>query len=473
MKTSLRRPFVVTCIVCLVTAVLWPDALAAGPTPDRQGQVNWSPTDDPTDDGKKKEKKKSGGKKDSKKKSSEKKGSKKKGAKKKGDKAEAPRVLWGKRRNETNEQYEKRYRHVVKLTRFDKEKDTEGGPTRLWTYKGPTFVVRSDVNQAFTADAAMYMEMLHREYGQAYAKVLGVPGTAKEKVEVVVSKDQQKYLENGGIVGSGGFFSARPSWEDRGPKWPARRYRLVMFTDGIDDFAKWPKGVLKHESAHMEMRLRLGMKMVPGVGAYPIQAPLWFDEGQATIFEYWDFDKTVEENFKLIPKRGRYAPAVRRCHGTDRWKAFDYVWRIHGGQWQADMATTQGFLNYSEAWSLAAYMMHGSASGRQDYRRIFNLSKQVGTDRPTNWEGDGLRAWELAFPLEAREKLEENWSAWVTKYVPRDEENPDEKWDLIFQGFNPDVKDKLVDFTKEEMEEWRPKAIAEMERRKKQAKVEK
>lgn len=507
MKNRFKKSSAVPCIVGLITALLWPVALAAGPasdrptqTPDRPGkpingqglpsswpgQTNWSPNDDPPEDGKKKEEKsgsKKGSKKEgSKKKRSKKEGTKKKGSKKKGSKKEGSkedskakkqRVLWGKRQNETKEQYEKRYRRVVKLTRLDGEKDTEGGTTRLWTYKGPTFIVRSDVNQEFTADAAMYMEMLHREYGEAYAKVLGVPGTAKEKVELVVFKEQQTYMENGGIAGSGGFFAARPSWDDRGPKWPARRYRLVMFTDGLDDFARWHKGVLKHEAAHMEMRLRLGMRMFPGYGAIPVQAPIWFDEGQATIFEYWDFDKTVDENFKLIPKRGRYAPAVRRCHGTDRWKEFDYVWHINGGKWQADMTTPQGFLNYAESWSLAAYMMHGGAKGRQDYRRVFNLSKKVGVDRQTNWEGDGLRAWEQEFPAEAREKLDENWNAWVAKYLPKDKQNPGERWDLIFQRFNPDVKDKLVDFTQEEWEEWQPKALAERERRKTEDKVEK
>lgn len=288
-------------------------------------------------------------------------------------------IRWGKRANESDAKYDKRYKRVLKKIKFDKDGNIEGGPERLWTYMGHPFIVRTDIGPEFTADSVMYMEMLHREYGAAYKKLLGnMPANVKEAIEVIIFQSRKTYTANGGGAGSGGQFMTHFSFPDRGPFWPALHYRLMQFTDGIDDFAKWPKGVLKHEAAHMEMRLRLGMAFIPQYQlAVPVDCPRWFDEGQASVFEYWDFDKTAEENLALIPDRGRYAPVIRRIHKTDRWKDFKYVWEIEPSTWHADMTSDQGFLNYAQAWSLAAYMMHGGVTGRKDFRAIFDLSKRV------------------------------------------------------------------------------------------------
>src|SRR5690606_8769456 len=176
-----------------------------------------------------------------------------------------------------------------------------------WRYEGRVFLVRTDISAEFTVDTAMYMEQLHRDYGEAYQKLLGIPVQMHEKVEVIVFADRATYMRNGGTPGSGGFFSPiAVLGGDRGPKWPAQRFRLQQFTDGITDFKKWEKGTLKHEAAHMELQMRLGYMLLPGINyGFPVQAPRWFNEGHASVFEYWDFDKSVEENFKEIPNRGR------------------------------------------------------------------------------------------------------------------------------------------------------------------------
>ncbi len=390
-------------------------------------------------------------------------------------KKEKVKVRWGQRHTESDEEYDKRYARLLKKISLDREGDKSGGPTRLWTYMGHPFIVRTDISREFTADTTMYMEMLHRDYGEAFAKLLQASGSAKEKIEVVVFKDQATYAANGGHPGSGGQFmpGVGPGFEDRGPKWPARRYRLMQFTSGVDDFAKWPKGTLKHEAAHMEMQLRLGMNVIPQLSlSVPVDCPRWWNEGMASVFEYWDFDKTVDENFALIPDRGRYAPVIRRIHGTDRWKDFNYVWTIDGATWGADMTTDQGFLNYAQAWSLAAYMMHEGKAGRKDFRSIFNLSKRVGADKK-NRDGVGLRAWDNAFPENDREKLEKNWNDWVAKNVPRNKKVPDEHWMLLRAGFNPDIVDHLAGYSEEEMKDLSGKIAREQKRRNDKATIEK
>lgn len=402
--------------------------------------------------------------------------SKKKSAKSATKKSSKKQVVrWGKRANETDAKYDKRYKRVLKKIKFDKDGNIEGGPERLWTYMGHPFIVRTDIGPEFTADSVMYMEMLHREYGAAYKKLLGnEPAQVKEAIEVIIFQSRATYTKNGGGAGSGGQFMTHFSFPDRGPFWPALHYRLMQFTDGIDDFAKWPKGVLKHEAAHMEMRLRLGMSFIPQLQlAVPVDCPRWFDEGQASVFEYWDFDKTADENLALIPDRGRYAPVIRRIHKTDRWKEFKYVWEIDPSTWHADMTSDQGFLNYAQAWSLAAYMMHGGVKGRKDFRAIYLLSKRVGADRQTTYKGDGLRAWEDQFPLDARNKMEASWNSWVGDNVPRNKKVADEDYMLLRMGYNPKITDKLEGYSEEELADILKEVKKERERRKKKQTVEK
>jgi len=385
------------------------------------------------------------------------------------------KIRWGKRRGESDAAYDKRFKRVLSKIKKDKKGDYNGGrfvgakgETQLWTYMGHPFIVRTDIDKEFTADTAMYMEMLHREYGNAYKILLGVPADLREKIEVIVFADRATYMANGGSPGSGGFFHpAIHLMGDRGPHWKARRYRLQQFTDGIKDFAKWEKGTLKHEAAHMELQLRLGNTLFMNQIGFPIQPPRWFNEGHASVFEDWDFDKTSEENFALIPNRGRYAPVIRRVFGTDKWKDFDYVWTVDAQTWARDMTSFQGFLNYSQAWSLAGYMMGGGVKGRKDFRAIFDLSKRVGTDHQTTYHGDRTIAWEEKFPDEVKKSLDENWTAWVAENVSHDKVVPDEEYMCKRMGINPAVTDRLEQFEGDEAKAVREWVEAEDDRREK------
>lgn len=411
----------------------------------------------------------------------EKKATAKKKSKPKKSADEMPRVRWGQKRNETDAEYDKRYERLLKRIKQDKRGDYSDGTfkkgdeeVRLWTYMGHPFIVRTDIDKEFTADTAMYMEMLHREYGRAYSKLLGgIPADLREKIEVIVFADQKTYHENGGSPGSGGFFSPFAlQYGDRGPHWPARRYRLQQFTDGATDFRKWEKGTLKHEAAHMELQLRLGNTLYAKQLGVPVGCPRWWNEGHAAVFEYWDFDKTVEENFAEIPNRGRYAPVIRRIIGTKKWKNFDYVWEIDPQTWHGDMTSEQGFLNYAQSWSLAAYMMGGGRQGWKDFRTIFDLSRRVGIDYQTTYKGDRLRAWEEKFPIETKEELEKNWTKWVEENVSRDKSVPDEEYYLKLGGYNPDITDELKHYSSEEMDRLRKWLKDEEERRKKSKEIE-
>ncbi|MBK8269109.1 MAG: hypothetical protein IPK83_12700 [Planctomycetes bacterium] len=192
------------------------------------------------------------------------------------------------------------------------------------------------------------------------------------------------------------------------------------------------------------------------------------------MFEYWDFDKDVDENLLEVPDRGRYAPVIRRLYGTDKWKDFDYVWTIDPQTWSADMTSEQGFLNYAQSWSLAAYMMTGGREGRNHFKAIFNLSQRVGSDRQTTHQGDTMLAWQDKFPIEEQERLEKDWVKWVKTNVSREEKVPDEEYFLRRMMYNPKVVDKLERFSDEKDVEANRKWVKkEEDKRRKSSVVEK
>lgn len=412
----------------------------------------------------------------------------------KGDKktkvaAKSTKIRWGQRRNETDAEYDKRYANLLKRVKKEKQGDYSGGmfenekneEVRFWTHKGGVFICRSDISQGFTADLVMYMEMLHREYSEAFQKTLGVPSRVREPIEVIVFGSRITYIKAGNSPNSGGNFNFAPNLRgDRSPFWPAKRFRLTQFTDGITDFAKWDKGVLKHEAAHMELQLRLGFTVfaagnrfgLPEGTAFAVMPPIWYTEGVATVFEHWDFNKTVDENFLEIPNRGRYAPFIRRLYGTDEWQDFDHLWHLNFQTWNQGNV----YINYCYAWSLMAYMFTEGKNGHRDCRKIMDLTKSVGENTrkiTVNREVVESNAWNRLFPEEDRAKLEANWTKWIAENVSRDKRVVDEEFILRQNGIKPDVVDRIERFSTEAEikanKEWVEK---ETERRKKAKTVE-
>lgn len=443
-------------LAVLIVAILLPNAAKA--RIEARGDLQPTTFETEKGDSKSKEKKKK----------KKKKGNKKKKKKKK--------IRWGKRRKESNKAYDKRFARVLKRTKQDKPGDHEGGKfvdgegneIQLWTYMGHPFIVRSDISKEFTAHTVMYMEMLHREFGAAMGKILTKPANVKEPVEILVFADRATYMQAGGGANSGGqfvTFFGKP--QGRGPGWKAQHYRMSQFTEGITDFAKWPKGVLKHESAHMELAMRLGFKKNPQAnGVEPISTPIWFNEGQASVFESWDFRKTVDENIAELATRGRYAPCVRRMYGTASWKDFDYYWTMDRKKWGSE-GPEQVFLNYCQAWSLIGYMFTGGVNGKRDFRRIYDLSKRVGTN-----DVAGGKAWEEKFPADQREEMKKNWNKWVQENIPKEGRITDERFLLLENGYVPEVTDRLERITKENAKEYAEWLKKEEKRRRKGKKIE-
>jgi hypothetical protein len=330
---------------------------------------------------------------------------------------------WGRRKSETDAAYKKRRDGMLQRCKKD--------ALDLFSVKNANFLVRTDIGADFTVDLALYIEELHRAYQAAFSKLGAPPSRLKDLIEVVCYRDRKSYMDDGGPAGAGGHFDPvagfRPD-RKRPKNWPAGQFLLALFTNGEENFDKWDKSVMKHEAAHMELQFRLGY--------LSLNAPRWWNEGMAACFEYWDFDKGVEENFALITKRGRYAPFVRRLWGTPRWKDFNYIWTIDGAAWHRDMGNIQGYLNYCQAWSLASFMFTQGTEGKKFFNKIFTLSISLGEDR-ANKLGVKKRGWEEAFPLSDRLDLQKAWVGWVEKSFPKSARNDDESEHLLKMGYDP------------------------------------
>jgi len=350
----------------------------------------------------------------------------------------AQRKLWGRKESESEADYAKRRARMIKRCR----KDTLG----LYAIRNLLFLVRTDVSPEFTVDLALYMEELHRAYSGAFTRMGAPPSKGRDIIEVVCYKDRERYIKEGGDPNSGGHFHPAANFNEKywnRPKgWPAGQFRLQLFTSGVEDFDQWEKKTLKHEAAHMELQLRLGYSA--------LDAPRWWNEGMAACFEEWDFDKSINENFAEIPRRGSYAPFIRKIWGTDLWKDFNYVWTIDGKSWHQDMGSFQGMLNYCQAWSLAAFMFNQSTKGKKFFNQIFNLSITLGEDT-ANPRGVKKRGWEEAFSLADRAAMEQAWLEWIKTALPKDQLNPGEEMFLLRRGFDPRAE-SLVSLSPEEIQ---------------------
>ncbi len=465
-KRSAERWYVRMLLVLVALSVMLPLAVAA--LPQRPASDAGTPRFLLEDDDKP-----ARNKKPKKKKSTRREGSGKKAAEK---------IRWGQRLNESDEEYDKRFATRIKRIKQDTKGDYNGGQffnekgeeIQLWTYMGHPFIIRTDIDKEFTAHMTMYMEHLHREFSSAYFKLLGKAADVKEPVEIITFADRGAYMRAGGHPASGGQFAfAMHFSNDRGRGWPAKHYRMMQFTKGVTDFSKWPKDVLKHESCHMELYMRVGYKLDPtGTIGFPIIPPIWWNEGQAGIFEWWDFRKSVEENFEEIPTRGRYVPMIRRTYGTDDWKDFDYYWTINRAKWDSEGRV---LLNYAQGWSICGYMMTGGREGIMDFRRIFDLTKRVGTNDPdisfSERKVGFSRAWAEVFSPEAQDKMSKNWEKWVKKHVPKDGTIPDEDYYIRKMNCDPSVSDRLQPITDEKKLKENEKWVEKEERRRKKATV--
>jgi len=323
----------------------------------------------------------------------------------------------------------------------------------------------------------MYLENLHRQYSTVYKRLLGKPALFKEYVEIITFADQGTYMSAGGSPGSAGQFAFAghlTNPPDRSLSWPSRHFRIMQFTSGVTKFAKWPKDTLKHECSHMELMMRLGYKKDPTKAglAWPIMAPLWWNEGLSGVFETWDLDMSVDDNIAAIPQRSEYPPFVRRMYGTKDWMDFDYFWTMTPKDWHSRRNV---FFNYCQGWSLVAYMITGGQKGRTDFRRIFDLTKRVGinnidisfAEREIGWS----RAWAEKFPPEMQDEMTQNWHAWIEQNVPRDGVVPNEEFILRRGNIDPSVTNRIERFkTPEEIKENR-KWVEKEERRRRKADV--
>ncbi len=166
-----------------------------------------------------------------------------------------------------------------------------------------------------------------------------------------------------------------------------------------------------------------------------------------------DIDHLLMEGDELaLATAAKHAETCAACAETlAGWNDISATARGMRAAWHNDMKSVQGFLNYSQAWSLAAFMFNQGVKGKKFFNQIFNLSVRMGGDTKTYF-GVKKRGWEEAFSRADREELEKAWVEWVKKVLPKDERVPKEETYLLRIGLDPD-SDTILPLSEKELGE--------------------
>ncbi len=187
----------------------------------------------------------------------------------------------------TNYEWEWTDSELKKIKKLAKKIDEDDDG--FFTYEEKDFIVRSDISKDFVAELTFYMDSFVEEF----PKVFPVPpkGTVFTKLTVTIYKDRSGYLDSSPDVPewSGGLFY--PDWSK--PGWPVWNVLSYPWEEEGKDFVYFNRPVLQHEGAHAMFQKFTGKSLIP----------VFFNEGVATYFEWWNLREDTKTNQEERDKR--------------------------------------------------------------------------------------------------------------------------------------------------------------------------
>lgn len=238
---------------------------------------------------------------------------------------------------------------IEKLEKKIKEKDG------FFEYEEEGFIVRSDISARFAAELSLYME----SFVEAFPEVFPCPprGTVLVKLTVTIYKEKSSYLASAPDIPqwSGGVFY--PDWSK--PGWPVWNVKSYPWNDeNKEEFARFHRPVLQHEGAHAMFQKFTGRRPIP----------VFFNEGVATYFEWWNLREDMKTNRELRDKRTYRWRTLREKYSAEpdfKPVLKDYLdmphekWGMGGNE--------QITLNYALAESFMSFLL-SSTKGRKDFK---------------------------------------------------------------------------------------------------------
>jgi hypothetical protein len=229
-------------------------------------------------------------------------------------------------------------------------KDGSGG---FFTIRTSRYVIKSDVDEAFTAEATLYMADFYKAFRSFFKpppRLRAVPTVylLRDRKSFHAFCDQRDFPEQ--LKGSGGFYYGG-----------ARSSELVLWHNRPGTgFGGFPKQAIRHEGAHQLLSYIIGTHRIP----------IWYNEGVATFFESWDVGKPWKENLEHLQATHSRFPRIIRTFGTENFIDLHHLMQLTRKTWVPDKFGPVTAQHYAEVQSFMTFLLV-SKKGRTFFAMIF------------------------------------------------------------------------------------------------------
>jgi hypothetical protein len=220
----------------------------------------------------------------------------------------------------------------AQLTRVKQLKALIKKDGAFFVMDSPTWNVRSDVSEDFTAELAAFMEVFYQQLSDTL-QIKAQPIPEKMKVTVFAAEDDYRKLFNNGTRG---YF--RWQFDASGKFTDFTLYSFVK-EPAEREFAKFYHPILQHEGTHMLLQRFAGKNKIPP----------FINEGIATWFQFWNLRMTMADNLKKRKTQSFYHSLLleKLKAEKDFTPKLDRMLQIEEKDWNRDNMGAEASLNYA------------------------------------------------------------------------------------------------------------------------------
>lgn len=237
-------------------------------------------------------------------------------------------------------------RQLKSIAKLERQVAKEGERHRLQSLH---WLVETEVSPRFTAELAFFMDLLSSSLSQV---IQGQPRT-KKKPTIVVFRSKSRYSA---LFDDGSRGNYRYEY-DAGGKFTEFHVYSYVAKDSETRFAEFYHPILMHEGTHILLRRLFGRT----------ECPLWFDEGVATFFQFWDLRATPKNNL-----RNRYSRSDFRADLRESFKknplTLEQLFAVK--EWNPDDFGPRAKKHYAYAESFVDFLF-STKRGRSFFKKIF------------------------------------------------------------------------------------------------------
>ncbi|MCA8958912.1 MAG: hypothetical protein KDC38_00300 [Planctomycetes bacterium] len=269
-------------------------------------------------------------------------------------------------------------RDAKEIAKLEKAVTEESGRFHL---ESESWIIDTEVDARFTAELALFMDRFRTAFdGLLEGLHDGSQVEGKPRIYIWDTKEEYERAEPGG---SRGYFRYTYDAQHK------MRLTLYSFVDGAEErqfkFFYYP--ILIHEGAHCLLKSYVG----------EARLPMWFDEGVATYFQFWDLRASGRQNLKSRHQRSFFRDLMKETY-LEAPPSLAELRGVH--VWNPDNMGPIANRHYAFAESFTDLLL-SSKEGRKVFKTMF---QRILTNEPP-LPDDELATLETAWHAHIRSRL--------------------------------------------------------------------